>query len=151
MSHGVDLEQCTVKAVSSDLEKYNHVGRLWTLQKSLPWRDGPSASGVFCRSLIKNPAGLELPLWRLSCNFTRTDGGRDLAMEDKGTPCAVGVSSSPMRGRTAKWVPGDTWRWVLLYIGDVTVCYQTIYWCCRMWVQGSELLAKGVSRKMDWA
>ena len=28
MSYGVDLEQCTVKAVSSDLEKYNHVGRL---------------------------------------------------------------------------------------------------------------------------
>ena len=61
----------------------------------------PLGSLIFCRSLIKNPAGVELPLWRLSCNFTRTDGGRDLAMEDKGAPCEVGVSSSPMRGRTA--------------------------------------------------
>lgn len=50
--------------------------------------------------LNKNPRGVELPLWRLSCNFTRTDSGLNLAMEDKGTPNAVGGSSSPMRAKT---------------------------------------------------
>ena len=43
------------------------------------------------------PLGLELPLWRLSCSFTRTDSRLDLAMKDKGIPHAVGVSSSPVR------------------------------------------------------
>ena len=47
------------------------------------------------------PAGIELPLWRLSYNFTKTDGGLDLAMEDKGTPHVVIGSSSPRRARTA--------------------------------------------------
>ena len=44
--------------------------------------------GGFCRSLIKKkPEGVELTLWRLSCNFTRTTSGLDLAKEeDKGTP-----------------------------------------------------------------
>ena len=32
---------------------------------------------------------MELPLRRLSYNFTRTDGGLDLAMKDKGTPHVV--------------------------------------------------------------
>ena len=66
-------------------------------QKSPPRRGGPSTSGGVFRSLIKNPKGLELPLWRFSFNFTRTEGGLDLAMKDKGIPHAVGVSSSPVR------------------------------------------------------
>ena len=77
------------------------------------------------------------------CNFTRTDSGLDLAMEDKGTPHVVGGSSNPMRTRTAAWVPGDTWSWVLLCIRDVTMCCCSIYCCCRMWVQGSVLLSQG--------
>ena len=64
---------------------------------------------------------MEFPLLRLSCNLTRADGWLDLAMEDKGTPHAVGGSSSPVRARTAAWVPHDTWRWVLLCFGDGTV------------------------------
>ena len=51
--------------------------------------------------LNKKPIRVELPLWRLSCNFTRTEGGLDLAMKDKDTPHAVGVSSSPVRASTA--------------------------------------------------
>ena len=67
---------------------------------------------------------MELPLWRLSCNFTRTNDGLDLAMEDRGTPQLVGGSSSPMRARTAKWVPGDIWCWVLLCVGECNrFCY----------------------------
>ena len=42
-----------------------------------------SAYGGFCGSLIKTPAGGELPLWRLYCSFTRTNSGLDLAVEDK--------------------------------------------------------------------
>ena len=46
--------------------------------------------GVFFRSIIiKNPAEV-LFLWRLSCNFIRTDGELNLFMEDKGTPHEVG-------------------------------------------------------------
>ena len=60
---------------------------------------GPGACGWFCGSLVNSPAGVELPLSRLSCSLTRADGG--LAVEDKGTPHAVGGSSSPMRARTA--------------------------------------------------
>ena len=37
----------------------------------------------------------------LSCNFTRTDGGMNLALEDKGTPHVVTGSPSPMRARSA--------------------------------------------------
>ena len=52
--------------------------------------------------LNKNPCGVELPLWRLSCNFTRTDGGLDLAPDDQGTPAhVVGGSSNPMGARPA--------------------------------------------------
>ena len=107
-------------------------GILWVgPQKFPPLRGGPNAYWGFCRSLIiKNPAGMELLLWRLSWNFKRTDGGPDLAMEDKGTPHAVHGSSSPRRARTATWVPGDTWHWVLLCIGDVTVCCS--YCCCML-------------------
>ena len=57
--------------------------------------------GDFARFLIKNSREEELPLWKLSCNFTRTDSRLDLAMEDKGTPSAVGGSSSPIRARSA--------------------------------------------------
>ena len=57
--------------------------------------------GGFARFLIKNSTEEELPLWKLSCNFTRTDGEMDLAMEDKGTPHLVIGSSSPMMARTA--------------------------------------------------
>ena len=56
------------------------------------------------RSLIikkKKPTGVELCLWRLSCNLARTDCGLDLAMKDKHTPYAVAGSSSPLRARTA--------------------------------------------------
>ena len=49
--------------------------------------------GVVCRSLIKSSAGVEVSLWRLSCSFTETAGGLDLAMDDKGTPHAVCGSS----------------------------------------------------------
>ena len=37
----------------------------------------------------------------LSCNFTRTDGGLDLTVENKGTPHVVIGSSSLMRARIA--------------------------------------------------
>ena len=47
-------------------------------------------------------------------------------MEDKGTPHAVGGSSSPVRARTATRAPGNTWHWVLLCIGDVTVFFVAI-------------------------
>ena len=40
---------------------------------------------------------MELHLWRLPCNLTRTDGSMDLAVKDKGTPHSVGGSSSPMK------------------------------------------------------
>ena len=50
------------------------------------WRGG-------LQVLNKSPAGVELSLWRLSCSFTRTAGRLDLAMDDKGTPHAVGGSS----------------------------------------------------------
>ena len=49
----------------------------------------------------KKTCRVELPLWRLSYNFSRTDGGLDLAIKDKGTPHAVVGSCSPMRTRTA--------------------------------------------------
>ena len=101
---------------------------------------GPGACGWFCGSLVKSPAGVDLPPWRLSCSLTRADGG--LAMEDKGTHMQC------VRARTATWVPGDTGRWVLLCLGDVTVCC-SIYCCCRMWVQGLCYLTKGVSWKTD--
>ena len=69
---------------------------------------------------------MELPEWRLSCNFIRTNGGLDLTKENRGTPYAVSGSSSPMRARTVTRVPGDTWHWVLLCIGDVTVFFVAI-------------------------
>ena len=84
--------------------------------------------GGGCGSLIKNtPAGVELLLWRLSWNLTRTDRGLDLVKEEKGTPHAVGGSSSPMRARTATWVPGDTWHWIFYILGDVTVVIATAF------------------------
>jgi len=68
----------------------------------------------FCRSLLKKrkrkknkkqnkkkTCRVELTLWRLSYNFSRTDGGLDLAIKDKGAPHAVVGSCSPMRTRTA--------------------------------------------------
>ena len=61
---------------------------------------GPGICRGFCESLIINLAGVELPLWRLSCNLTRIDGELDLAMEDKGTLHMEGGSSSPMKART---------------------------------------------------
>ena len=81
--------------------------------------------------------------------FHRDSWWTDLAMDDKGTPHAVGGSSSPMRARTAMRVPGDIWCWVLLCVGDVIVC------CCgycrgKMQIQGSALLTKGISQ-MDAA
>ena len=132
VSYDVDLvEQCTkkaalwcrqrtVKPVSLDLEKCKHVGELWMPQKSPSWRGRPRACEGFWGSIIKTPQEW-FPLLRLSCNLTRTDGWLDLAMEDKGTPHAVGSSSSPVRVRTATWVPHDTWHWVLLCFGDGTV------------------------------
>ena len=60
----------------------------------------PAPVGLL-RVLNKSPTGVELPLWRLSCNLTKTDGGLDLAMEHKGTPHAVGGPSNPARARTA--------------------------------------------------
>ena len=141
LSCDVDLELC-LKAVSCDVLltsdsladeiSVKAFGILWVRpQKFSPWRSGPNAYWGFCRSLImKNPAGMELLLWRLSWNFKRTDGGLDLAMEDKGTPHAMGGSSSPMTARTATWVPRHTWHWVLLCMGDVTVCCS--YCCCML-------------------
>ena len=41
-------------------------------------------------------------------NWSRTDSGLDLAIDDKGTPHAVGDSSSLVGARTATWVPGCT-------------------------------------------
>ena len=75
---------------------WNHVGRLWimwtlnaTKIRSLKgWAWSPWG---FFRVFNKNPAGVDLPLWRLSYNFTKTDGGLDLVMEDKGTPHAVAL------------------------------------------------------------
>ena len=55
---------------------------------------------------------------------------------------AVGGSSSPMRAKTAAWVPGATWCWVLLCIGDVGVCC-CIYCCWGMWDQVAALCTVG--------
>ena len=90
-----------------------------------------------------------MPLWRLSYNLTRTDSGLDLAVKDRGTPHVVDGSSSTLRARTATGVPSDTWCWVLLCIGDVTVCCFG-YCCGKMQIQGSALPAKGISQ-MDGA
>ena len=136
-----------------DLEQYESI---WNdvvpreCRNSPPWRSGPGACRGFLQVLNKKAwrGGVD-PLWRLSCNFTRTTGGLDLAKEDKGTPHVVDGSSSPMRARTATWVPGDTWHWVLLCVGDVTVCCCSIYCCCKMYIQGSVLLTKGPSQR-DW-
>ena len=81
--------------------------------------------GGVARFLIENSSEEELPLWRLSCNFTRTDGRLGLTMEDKGTPRAVGGSSCPIRARSTAWVPGDIWHWVLLCLGIVTAVVST--------------------------
>ena len=125
VSYDVDLEQCAVNSVSSDLEKCNLLGGLWMPQKSpLKWWAW-DLRGVL-RVLNKNSAGVELPLWRLFCSFTRTDSGLDLAKEDKGPPHVVGGSSSPVKARAATWVPGDTLHRVLLCIGDVTVVVATV-------------------------
>lgn len=51
--------------------------------------------------LNKKSIRVELPLWKLSCNPTRTDDGLDLVMEDKGPQHAAGGSSSPRRARIA--------------------------------------------------
>ena len=55
----------------ADVEQYksiwNHVGGLWTLQRSPPWRSGHEAYGKFFKSLTRNLEGLMLPLWRLFC------------------------------------------------------------------------------------
>ena len=54
---------------------------------------GLAPVGGFRRSLIKKSLK-ELTLWRLSCNFTRTTSGLDLAKEeDKGTPQWVALLS----------------------------------------------------------
>ena len=46
----------------------------------------PAPVGLL-RVLNKNPAGAGFPLWRLSCNLTKTDGGLGLAMEQKHSTC----------------------------------------------------------------
>ena len=97
--------QCTVKTVSSDLEKCNHVGEQWMLQITPPWR--PVPMGILW-VLKTHSAGVGLPLWRLSSNFIKTDGGWDLTLENRGTPYAISGSSSPMRARTATCIPGET-------------------------------------------
>ena len=129
---GLIYGEGTVKAVSSDSEKCNHVGELWTGTTKHPFLAGWAwcLSGVLC-VLNKNSAGRELPLWRLSYNLTRTDSGLDLAMKDKGTPRAVGDSSSTMRARTGTGVPSDTWCSVLLCIGDVTAVVATAVARCK--------------------
>ena len=131
---------------------------LWKHLRSCGWavnatkipssKGWPRAYGGFCRSLIKILAGVELPLWRLSCSLTRADSGLDLAMEDKGTPRAVGGSSSPTRARTATWVPDDTWCWVFAKYWGCNCCVCS-YCYCKMQVQGSLLPAKGLLQKMD--
>ena len=116
--------ECTVKC--------NRVGGLWTGTTKHPLLAGWAWClwGVLC-VLNKNSAGMELPLWRLSSSLTRTDSGLDLAMNDKGTPRAVGDSSSTMRARTATWVPSDTWCWALLCVGDVTAVVATAVARCK--------------------
>ena len=64
---------------------------------------------------------MELPLWRLSCNFTGSNGEMDLAMENKGTPHMEGDSSSPMRAKTAILSSRQYLAmWVLLLVWDIT-------------------------------
>ena len=109
----------------ADLELWKHLESCgWaanaTKIPSLKGEPGTCGGVGVARFLIKNSTGEELPLWRLSCNFTRTDGRLGLTMEDKATPRAVGGSSSPIRTRSTPWVPGDTWHWVLLCLGIVT-------------------------------
>ena len=92
----LDLEQASVKDVccdvllTSDSCRFRSVkafgrNRGWAVNAAkVPSLKGePGAYRGFCGSLIKNPAGVELSLWRLSCNFTRTNSGLDLAVEDK--------------------------------------------------------------------
>ena len=116
-----DLEQCE--------SIWNFVGWLWMPQISPSWRDGPSACGGFCGSLIKNPQG-----WSCLCGgFPAVSQGQrvDLVKADKGTAHAVGGPSSPMKARTITWVPGDTWCWVLPCVVDVTVVVATAVARCK--------------------
>ena len=86
--------------MSSDLEKCNHASGCECHKNPLLERVGLVPVGV-CRSLVRNPAGMELPLRRLLRSLTGRDSGLDLALEGRGTLHAVGGSSSPRRARTA--------------------------------------------------
>ena len=57
---------------------------------------------------MRNPVGVESPLWSFPRNLTRTDGGPDTALEDKGAPGVACGSSSPIRTgqRESQLAPG---------------------------------------------
>ena len=55
---------------------------------------------------------------------------------------AVGGPSSPVRAKTAAWLPGATWCWVSLCFSDVSVCCCS-YCCWGMWVQAAALYTGG--------
>ena len=57
---------------------------------------------------MRNPAGVESPLWSFPRNLTRTDGGPDTALGAKGAPGVACGSSSPIRKgqRESQLVPG---------------------------------------------
>lgn len=87
-----DLEQCE--------SIWNFVDGLWKIHKKFPsLKGGPGASGGLCGSLIKNSAGVELPLWRLSHSLQGLMVWAGLGQ--RGDLHLRGVFSRPMRARAA--------------------------------------------------
>ena len=100
--------------------------------------------------VLKNPAEVGLPLWRVSCNLTGADSGLDLAMEDKALHVQwVALLAPQGQGLQHEFqVTPDVG--FLLSIGAVTVCACS-YCYCEMQIQGLLLLAKGLLHKVDCA
>ena len=123
----------------------------WNLEcckKSPPSRGGPGICVGFCGSLIKNSAGVELPLWRLSCNFTRTDCGLDLAMEDKALHMQWVALLDPEGQRLQhkfQVIPGT---WFCYVLGMEMFVVATAVGRC---IQESVLLTKEISQRIDCA
>ena len=117
-----DLEQSTVKSVSCDVDLVKQCIKAASYGMLLPsdsLADLEQCENIFnhflegvgqhlwgCFQVLNknpnpNPYRVGVAPVGLSCNFTRTDGEMDLAMEDKGTPHVVIGSCSPTRARIA--------------------------------------------------
>ena len=67
VSYDVLLTSDSLADVEQFKSIWNHMGGLWRLQRSPPWRSGREAYGKFFKSLMRNLEVLMLPLWRLFC------------------------------------------------------------------------------------